>query len=112
MLIEVMVALAIVAIALSALVNNLNTLSDSHHYLRDQMVSRWVAANQLNQVFIEKKYFSQKPKQRGKVKMMSQQWDWQLKTSKLDNNRLERWELKVKQAASGSTIQLQRLVQP
>lgn len=112
MLIEVMVALAIVAIALSALLTNLNVLSDSHHHLRDQMVARWIAANQLNQAFIEKKYFAKAPSQRGKIQMMSQQWDWQLKTTKLDNNRLERWELKVEQPASGSKMQLQRLVQP
>jgi general secretion pathway protein I len=117
MLIEVMVALAIVAIALSALLFNLNTLSDSHQYIRDKSHARWIASNQLNLAYINHRYFeASNTKNHGTVSMLERDWHWRLSKKPLKGSKLQRWTLTVGLSKTGSAsdtlVTLERLSLP
>lgn len=77
-LIEVLVALVIIAIACTAVVKAMSdgVLVSSH--LRQALTSRWVASNVLSQLqngLLPS--LRDNPQQAGKVSMMGKQWGWQ-----------------------------------
>lgn len=80
-LIEVMLAMAIFAIAgvslLSAATNNFNHLSQ----LEQKILANWVASNQLVTISLEDKWPPQSNK-KGKVEMSGHEWFWQQKVIK------------------------------
>lgn len=95
-LIEAMVALAIVAIALTALLHSLNISSNSHQHLRNKTLARWLAANQLNQAYIQHRYFNVQPlRLSGSVDMWQQRWHWRLQKNASGLPGLQRWSLGV-----------------
>lgn len=76
-LVEVLVALVIIAIACTAVVKAMSDgiLVSSH--LRQELVSRWVASNVLSQLqngLLPS--LRDNPDQSGKVTMMGRQWGW------------------------------------
>jgi len=82
-LIEVMVALAVVAVALPALMFSLHQQIDGTAYLRDKSVARMVAANKLSEISIMAKARRQllKGKDSGSTEMAGRQWDWSMNTT-------------------------------
>jgi general secretion pathway protein I len=74
-LIEVLVALAIVAIGMSALLAALSSSADSATYLRDKSFAEWVALNRIQEVRVA----LQRPKTGktdGEAEMAGQKWRW------------------------------------
>jgi len=94
-LIEVMVAVAILAFSLTALVKmtgqSVNTLS----YLEQKNYAQWVALNQINEIDMMKTW----PRigiSRGQEKLAGISWYWELNTAKTDSKDLRRLEISVK----------------
>lgn len=83
-LIEVMLAVAIFAIAGTALLrassNNLTSIS----YLEQKMFANWVAANRLTEVNLEKKW-PPKNNLKGSVEMGGREWFWWQKVQKTED---------------------------
>jgi len=79
-LIEVMVALTIIAIALGALLNTSGTQASSAFYLKQKTLAHWVAANELTQIRISKEFPDIGDKQ-GSTEMANKQWYW-IRTTK------------------------------
>lgn len=77
-LVEVMVALMIVAVAVSALLFQIMHNLDHAAYLRDKTLAHWVALNQLEYARIANQQSNQLPQreQSGEVAMASRQWQW------------------------------------
>jgi general secretion pathway protein I len=79
-LIEVMVAVAIVAIALPALLFNIMGQLDNTGRLRDKAIAQWVASNRMAQVRLANTTTGAIP--RGKVtgsdEMLGRKWYWQV----------------------------------
>jgi general secretion pathway protein I len=96
-LIEVMVALAVVAIALPALVFALQQQIDGTVYLRDKSLAHMVAINKLTEVRIMAKAREQllKGKDSGTSELADRQWDWQLNSTETDLPNFYRVEIKV-----------------
>lgn len=89
-LVEVMVALFIVALALPALMfqigSQLNTVSE----LRDRTVASWVAQNQLALLDL-----SMLTASRGQIEMSGQQWLWQINAEPTAVPGLQRYTIEV-----------------
>lgn len=86
-LVEVMVALAIVAAALPALVTLVMAQVDGAGHIRDKTYAMWVAENQYTRLSMlnNKNLFPTyklSEKDSGKLEMMGLQWQWRYETSK------------------------------
>jgi len=95
-LIEVMVAVAILAFALTALVNmtgqSVNTLS----YLEKKTYAQWVAVNKVNELESSMKWPAVGRRQ-GQESMGGVPWFWQVNTSSTESADLRRLDVTVKQ---------------
>ncbi len=88
-LIEVMVALTIIAISLGALLNTSGTQANSASYLKQKTLAHWVAVNELTQIRISKTFPNLGDK-KGSTKMAKHEWYWIRTTKKTeDENALE-----------------------
>jgi general secretion pathway protein I len=93
-LVEVMVALAIVAVAISALLVQIMGNVDSIGYLRDKAVAQWVALNQLELVYLENNHSNKLiSRERSGIETMGGR-DWY-------------WKIKPKQTAADGFLQMQ-----
>ena len=78
-LIEVLVALVVLALALGALQLRITQHLDSAAYLRDKTIAQWVALNQLELLRIANRLNVQPPGvQQGAVTMAGRTWYWVL----------------------------------
>ncbi len=91
-LLEVLVALAVLAIALSAIIKVTAENAENASYLRDKTLAHWVAMNILTEIQIKKKLPNNK---KGMSKMAERKWHWLLKVSKTVDKELQRLEIKV-----------------
>jgi len=88
-LIEVMVALTIIAISLGALLNTSGTQASSASYLKQKTLAHWVAVNELTQIRISKT-FPDIGDKKGSTPMANHEWYWIRTTKKTeDKNALE-----------------------
>jgi general secretion pathway protein I len=91
-LIEVMVALMIVAVALPALLSLVVTQMDSAGSIRETSYAYWIAENQLNRYKLLQRLKQQKvlpdyrlpEKENGKDKMLDLEWRWELTSKEMD----------------------------
>jgi general secretion pathway protein I len=77
-LIEVMVALLVLALAMSALQLRIGQTLDSASYLRDKTIAQWVALNQLELLRISTRFGNAPPQQQltGTAAMAGRSWYW------------------------------------
>lgn len=94
-LIEVMLAMAVFAIAGVALLgvadNNYRHIS----HLEEQMFANWVASNKLVEVSLDKTW-PPKNNRKGKVEMAGRTWYWQQKVIKTTNKELRSLVMEVR----------------
>lgn len=94
-LIEVMLAMAVFAIAGVALLgvadNNYRHIS----HIEQQMFANWVASNQLVEVSLDKTW-PPKNNRKGKVELAGKTWCWQQKVSKTTNKELRAVTMQVR----------------
>ena len=83
-LVEVMVALVIVATSISALLVQIMANVDNTAYLRDKPIAHWVALNQLELLYLENQHTNKliTRERSGSEEMAGRQWYWQLKPMK------------------------------
>ena len=74
-LIEVMVALTIIAISLGALLSTSGTQASSAGYLKHKTLAHWVAVNELTQIRIAKE-FPDLGDKKGETTMANKDWYW------------------------------------
>jgi len=94
-LIEVMLAMAVFAVAGVALLgvadNNYRHIS----HLEEQMFANWVASNQLVEVSLDKTW-PPKNNRKGKVEMAGRTWYWQQKVVKTANKEMRALTMEVR----------------
>ncbi len=102
-LVEVMVALAVVAVALPALMFSLHQQIDGTGYLRDKSLARMVAANKLTEIRIMAKARQQllKGKDSGVTELAGRQWDWHMDTTETVVPMFYRIEITVNEQDMG-----------
>ncbi len=83
-LIEVMVALTIIAISLGALLNTSGAQANSATYLKQKTLAHWVAVNELTQIRISK-VFPDIGDKKGSTTMANHDWYWIRTTKKTED---------------------------
>lgn len=96
-LVEVMVALAVVAIALPALLVSLYQQVDSTGYLRDKSLASLVAANKLTEIRIlaESRRSLLQGKDSGMASMADRDWYWWVESQATEVNQFFRFTITV-----------------
>jgi general secretion pathway protein I len=88
-LIEVMVALTIIAISLGALLSSSGTQANSAAYLKQKTLAHLVAVNELTQIRISKE-FPDIGDKKGSTSMANHEWYWKRSTLKTgDDNAVQ-----------------------
>ncbi len=85
-----MVALFILAVALTALQTRIVNHLDATAHLRDKTIAQWVALNQLELLRLENRNSNQliRKQRSGVASMADQQWFWTIQPETLANNEL------------------------
>jgi general secretion pathway protein I len=95
-LLEVLVALAVVAIALGAIIKVTAESANSTAYLRDRTLASWVALNQINQLLLNPDWPKDDSAKSGKAEMADREWRWELRVSETSDKDLRRLEVTVR----------------
>lgn len=93
-LLEVMVALSIIAITLGAIIENTTTTNQNAQYLRDKTIAGWVAQNQIS-LLRAKRSWTNKLNKQGRVEMAGREWLWKMKLQKTLNTEIRRVDVDV-----------------
>ncbi len=84
-LIEVLIALAIIAIALGAILSTSGSQANSTTYLKQKTIAHWVAMNEITRLQVEKR-FPDLGKASGTVEMANVEWYWSRETLKTEDD--------------------------
>ncbi len=100
-LIEVLIALVIVAIALGALLSAMGSHVNHSRQLKDKAISHWVAMQAV--IMIQTKMIALPPKQETsqKTKMFNQTWYWRAKASATPIPNVEKIQISTSPKAIG-----------
>lgn len=93
-LLEVLVALAVLAIALAAVIKVSAHYAESARYLRDKTLAHWVAMNVLTDLQIKDKW-PDLGKQEGTAMMAEREWYWVVNVIETPDEDLRRLEVQV-----------------
>lgn len=94
-LLEVLVALAVLALSMGAVIKATSDYTVSHAYLRDKTMATWVARNILVQYRISGEW-PRVGERKGTFEMGGQEWAWLGKISKTDEKDLRRLDVEVR----------------
>ncbi len=84
-LLEIMVALLVLALGLSAVIKTVTTHVKASAYLQDKTLAQWVAVNKLTELRIAEKPL-ETGKQEGKYKLAGVEWKWKMEVKSLEGN--------------------------
>lgn len=90
-LVEVLVALAVIAIALPALMFGIMSNLDGTGYMREKVIAQWVASNRLSELRAVNRISGKLPsgKSRGKEEMAGHDWYWFVRTKQFPQKELK-----------------------
>lgn len=111
-LIEVMVALAVVAVALPALLFTLFQQIDGTEYLRDRTMANWVASNKLTELrlIVAKEQILSLTEASGEADMANRTWYWWMRSQATQVPNFYRIEIRVAADQADEDRPLQTLV--
>jgi len=93
-LIEIMVALAIIALSMGAIIENITASTRNASYLRDKTIASWVAMNQIT-LMRAKRQWGTVSNKKGNVDMAGREWLWKMKIQKTDDPNMRRLTVDV-----------------
>lgn len=102
-LLEVLVALAVLAIALGALLEAAGSSAANLAYQRDRTLAAWVADNVATEIILSGTVPAPGIK-RGRARMAKQEWAWELTTRSTDDPALRRLDIAVGRVGSRQII--------
>lgn len=90
-LVEVLVALAVIAIALPALLLGIMSNLDGTGYMREKVIAQWVAANRLSELRAVNQITGKIPssKASGKEEMAGREWYWSVRTKQFPQKEVK-----------------------
>ncbi|MDG4598043.1 MAG: type II secretion system minor pseudopilin GspI [Candidatus Contendobacter sp.] len=107
-LLEVLVALAVLAIAMGAIIHAATQSINTTATLRDRTFAGWVARNQINALLLESKPWPEEGSRAGKAELANRVWHWEARFHTTDDPNLRRLELTVR--ASEGSAELGKLI--
>ncbi|MGH8442215.1 MAG: type II secretion system minor pseudopilin GspI [Nevskiaceae bacterium] len=102
-LIEVVVAVAILAVALGALISSMARYADNAAYLREKTVALWVAHNRLTEIGLEPAW-PQLGASDGDVEMAGIEWRWDVTVSETPDSRVRRVDIRIRSKAHETDV--------
>ncbi len=93
-LLEVMVALAVVAITMGAIIESGSAASRNALYLQEKTLASWIAQNQISWYRAQKQWTSKNNK-KGITDMANFEWEWKMTIQKTDEPSLRRLDVDV-----------------
>ncbi len=94
-LMEVLVALAVLAIALGAIIKAAGEGATHIGRLRDQTLASWVALNRLNETLLSEDWPAE-GSDNGVAEMANREWPWELTVSATADEDLRRLDISVR----------------
>lgn len=108
-LVEVMVALLIVALALPALLMRIGGMATAAGHTREVALAYWVAENKLQEIYLTQRLQGITPRgrQADDTQMAGETWDWQTETEETELPGLLRLRVRVRmQGAEENLVEL------
>jgi len=93
-LLELLVAVAIVAIAMGALLSGFARYADQAGHLRQRTLATWVAHNRLNELMLEPSWPATGSRD-GEMEMAGAEWRYRIEVNATDDPQLRRIDLRV-----------------
>ena len=103
-LLEVLVALAVLAIAMGAIIGAATQSVNSVGYLRDQTFAGWVALNKINEFLLNPKPWPDEGSRKGSADLANRAWRWEARFKKTDDPDLSRLEIAVRPYEGGPVL--------
>lgn len=93
-LIEILVAVAIVAIAMGAIIAGMARFTDNAAYLREKTIAIWVAHDRLTDLELQRAW-PDVGKSNGETEMAGETWKWEVDVQKTEDPHLRRVDVRV-----------------
>jgi len=93
-LLEILVALAVLAMAMGALVQSASDFTLNQAYLRDRTLATWVARNQLAEQQLASSWPSIGQK-KGETRLGGREWRWVMQVTQTSEQDLRRLDIEV-----------------
>jgi len=103
-LLEVLVALAVLAIAMGAIIHAATQSINTTATLRDRTFAGWVALNQINALLLEPEPWPEEGSRKGNAELAIRVWRWEARFYKTDDPDLRRLELAVRASETGPEL--------
>jgi general secretion pathway protein I len=103
-LLEVLVALAVLAIAMGAIIGAATQSINTVATLRDRTFAGWVARNQVNALLLDSEPWPEEGSRKGNAELANRNWRWEARFSKTDDPDLRRLELTVRAGEAGAEL--------
>ncbi len=93
-LVEVLVALMIVALSLAALMSSISSTVRGSEYLRDKTIAQWIAMNRIVEARLNIQKFGES-KDKGEVEFANRKWRFDTRYFETDNATIRRVVVRV-----------------
>lgn len=93
-LLEVLVALAVLAIAMGAVIKVSASNISNTAYLKEKTIAHWIAVNKANELRLAESWPSVGNK-KGSIVLAKQEWTWQVKVSNTPDKNVRRLDIDV-----------------
>ncbi|MCU0806913.1 MAG: type II secretion system minor pseudopilin GspI [Candidatus Contendobacter sp.] len=103
-LLEVLVALAVLAIAMGAIIGAATQSINTVATLRDQTFASWIALNQVNALLLESKPWPEEGSSKGNAELANRTWRWEARFFKTEDPDLRRLEVTVRTSENGPEL--------
>lgn len=105
-LVEVLAAVAVLAIAMAAILSGMARYADAAQHIRQRTLAMWVAQNRLSDLAAAPTWPGE-GRSNGRVAMAGQTWRWDVEVQTTPDERLRRIDVEVRlDAADGSLARL------
>src|SRR5262245_63646305 len=94
-LLEVLIALAIVALSVGALLGTITSSASNVSYLKDKTLAEWVALNRLTEIRIAQQ-MPDKGRRVGNTDMAGMHWQWEEEVTELPVKGMFRVEIRAR----------------
>lgn len=102
-LLEVLVALAVLAVALSALIKSGSDNAANAAHLQDKTLAHWVAMNKVAELQLEREWPAT-GKRRGSAEMADREWRWETEVKTTPDKDVRRLEVRIRQRNEESVL--------
>ncbi len=94
-LVEVLIALAVLAFALTAMITTTGSATRNTAYLQDKTFAHWIAMNRMEALRLAGAFPAIGIKE-GKAEMAGRQWRWEIKVQETPEKSMRRVDIRVR----------------